>query len=160
MIPSIAEAAALIAARKLSPVELTEACLARAERLDGRLHAFIRLLPEEAWAAAREAEARIMRAGPRGPLDGIPAAHKDIYGTAGIPTTGHSRVLQDHLPAAIPFNLTGWPGITVPTGFGEGGLPVAMQLDGKPFAEPPLFRAADAYEKAHPWRATRPALAA
>jgi aspartyl-tRNA(Asn)/glutamyl-tRNA(Gln) amidotransferase subunit A len=100
MIPSIAEAAGLIAARKLSPVELTEACLARAERLDGQLHAFIRLMPEEARAAARAAEARIMREGPRGPLDGIPFAHKDIYGTAGIPTTGHSRVLQDHVPAA------------------------------------------------------------
>ncbi len=100
MIPSIAEAAALIAARKLSPVELTEDCLARAERLDGTLHAFIRLMPEEARAAARAAEARIMTDGPRGPLDGIPFAHKDIYGTAGIPTTGHSRVLQDHVPAA------------------------------------------------------------
>ena len=40
-----------------------------------------------------------MRDGPRGPLDGIPFAHKDIYCTAGIPTTAHSRVLQDHVPA-------------------------------------------------------------
>ena len=100
MIPSIAEAAALIAARKLSPVELTEACLGRAERLDGQLHAFIRLMPEEARAAARAAEARIVKEGPRGPLDGIPFAHKDIYGTAGIPTTAHSRVLQEHVPGA------------------------------------------------------------
>jgi aspartyl-tRNA(Asn)/glutamyl-tRNA(Gln) amidotransferase subunit A len=100
VIPSIAEAAALIAARKLSPVELAEACLARVERLEGQLHAFIRPMPEEARAAARAAEARIMRDGPRGPLDGIPFAHKDIYGTAGIPTTAHSRVLQDHVPGA------------------------------------------------------------
>jgi aspartyl-tRNA(Asn)/glutamyl-tRNA(Gln) amidotransferase subunit A len=98
VIPSIAEAGALIAARRLSPVELVEACLGRAERLDGQVHAFIRLMPEEARAAARAAEARIMRDGPRGPLDGIPIAHKDIYGTAGIPTTAHSRLLRDHVP--------------------------------------------------------------
>ncbi|MDB5374626.1 MAG: amidase family protein, partial [Belnapia sp.] len=58
----------------------------------------------------------------------------------------------------MPFNVTGWPGITLSTGSGEGGLPVAMQLVGKPFAEPTLFRAADAYEKAHNWRAKRPAM--
>ena len=56
----------------------------------------------------------------------------------------------------MPFNVTGWPGITVPTGFGDGGLPVAMQLVARPFAEPMLFRAADAYEKAHAWRAQAP----
>ncbi|WP_207802923.1 amidase [Roseicella frigidaeris] len=97
-IPTIAEAAAAIAARRLSPVELTEACLGRIERLDGTLHAFIRLEAEAARAAARAAEARIARDGPRGPLDGIPIAHKDIYCTAGIATTGHSRLLQDWVP--------------------------------------------------------------
>jgi aspartyl-tRNA(Asn)/glutamyl-tRNA(Gln) amidotransferase subunit A len=97
-IPTIAEAAAQIAAKQLSPVELTEACLARTEKLDGTLNAFIRLEAEGARAQARAAEARIMKAGPRGPLDGIPFAHKDIYCTAGIPTTGHSRVLQGHVP--------------------------------------------------------------
>lgn len=100
MIPTIAEAARRIAARELSPVELTQSCLVRIHRLDGQLHAFIRLEEDAALAAARAAEARIMRDGPRSPLDGIPFAHKDIYGTAGIPTTAHSRVLQDHVPAA------------------------------------------------------------
>jgi aspartyl-tRNA(Asn)/glutamyl-tRNA(Gln) amidotransferase subunit A len=99
-IPTIAEASAAIAARTLSPVELTEACLARVESMDGTLHAFIRLEAEGARAQAKAAEARIMRDGPRGPLDGIPFAHKDIYCTAGIPTTAHSRVLQDHVPTA------------------------------------------------------------
>jgi aspartyl-tRNA(Asn)/glutamyl-tRNA(Gln) amidotransferase subunit A len=99
-IPSIAEAAAAIAAKTLSPVELTEACLARVEALDGTLHAFIRLDAAGARAQAKAAEARIQRDGPRGPLDGIPFAHKDIYCTAGIPTTAHSKVLQDHVPTA------------------------------------------------------------
>ncbi|WP_149536313.1 amidase [Siccirubricoccus phaeus] len=98
MIPTIAEAAKLIAARKLSPLELAQECLARAHRLNGTLHAFIRFTEESALATAKAAEARIAREGPRGPLDGIPFAHKDIYCTAGIPTTGHSRVLQDYVP--------------------------------------------------------------
>ena len=46
----------------------------------------------------------------------------------------------------MPFNVTGSPAMSVCTGFGAGGLPVAMQLIGKPFAEPTLFRAAHAYE--------------
>ncbi|GGG43943.1 glutamyl-tRNA(Gln) amidotransferase subunit A [Caldovatus sediminis] len=98
MIPTIAEAARRIAARELSPVELVSACLRRAERLNPTLHAFIRLTPEAAMDQARAAEARIMREGPRGPLDGIPIAHKDIYETAGVPTTGHSRLLEHHVP--------------------------------------------------------------
>jgi aspartyl-tRNA(Asn)/glutamyl-tRNA(Gln) amidotransferase subunit A len=99
-IPTITEAGALFAARKLSPVELTEACLGRIRRMDGTLHAFIRLTEDGALATARAAEARMMKGEALGPLDGIPFAHKDIYCTAGIPTTGHSRVLQDHVPAA------------------------------------------------------------
>jgi len=57
------------------------------------------------------------------------------------------------------FNLTGYPAISVCTGFGVGGLPVAMQLAAKPFQEPTLFRAAHAYEQAMTWRQKRPALA-
>jgi aspartyl-tRNA(Asn)/glutamyl-tRNA(Gln) amidotransferase subunit A len=59
----------------------------------------------------------------------------------------------------MPFNVTGFPAISICTGFGEGGLPVAMQLAGKPFTEPTLLRAAHAYETAMPWRARRPAMA-
>jgi aspartyl-tRNA(Asn)/glutamyl-tRNA(Gln) amidotransferase subunit A len=100
MIPTIAEAAKLIAAKQLSPLELTEACLARAKALNPKLHAFIRMTEASALATARAATERIARSGPRGKLDGIPFAHKDIYCTAGIPTTGHSRVLLDHVPEA------------------------------------------------------------
>ncbi|WP_158291998.1 amidase [Paracraurococcus ruber] len=98
MIPTIAGAARAIAAKQLSPVELTEACLARVEALDGTLNAFIRLEAAGARAQAKAAEARVMKGESRGPLDGIPFAHKDIYCTAGIPTTAHSRVLKDHVP--------------------------------------------------------------
>jgi aspartyl-tRNA(Asn)/glutamyl-tRNA(Gln) amidotransferase subunit A len=59
----------------------------------------------------------------------------------------------------IPFNLTGYPAMSVSSGFGAGGLPVCIQLVGKPFAEPMLFRAAHAYETAIANRGRRPAAA-
>jgi aspartyl-tRNA(Asn)/glutamyl-tRNA(Gln) amidotransferase subunit A len=105
---TIAEASALIAARKLSPVELTQGCLDRVAARDGTLHAFILHTPERALAEARAAEARIMAGQSRGPLDGIPIAHKDIYCTAGLPTTAHSRLLQDFVPQADAFTVAKW----------------------------------------------------
>src|SRR5580692_140641 len=95
---TIAEAGALIGKRELSPVELTESRLARIERLDGKLHSFIRVLREPALTAARAAEAEIMAGNRRGPLHGIPIGLKDIYETKGVPTTGHSKILIDHVP--------------------------------------------------------------
>ena len=99
-IPTIAEASALIALRKLSPVELTRACLARIERLNGTLNAFIKVTPERALAEAKAAEAAIAAGGPKGPLHGIPIGHKDIFETKGLATTAHSKVLIDHVPQA------------------------------------------------------------
>jgi len=95
-----ADAAAAIAARKLSPVELTTALLERIAKLDPRLHVFIRLDAEAAMAAARAAEAEIMAGRPRGPLHGVPLGIKDIIDVAGLPTTCHSKILIDHVPAA------------------------------------------------------------
>jgi len=100
MIPTIAEASAAIAARELSPVALTEACLERVRRLDPTLHAFIAVTEERALSEASAAAARAAAGKRFGPLDGIPFAHKDIYETAGLATTAHSRVLQHHVPAA------------------------------------------------------------
>ena len=59
----------------------------------------------------------------------------------------------------MPCNVTGFPAISICTGFGQGGLPVSMQLAAKPFSEPTLFRAAHAYETAMAWRSRRPAMA-
>jgi aspartyl-tRNA(Asn)/glutamyl-tRNA(Gln) amidotransferase subunit A len=107
-LPTIAEAARLLAAREVSPVELAEAALRRAERLNPTLHAFIRLTPERALSDARAAEARHLAGEARGPLDGVPVAHKDIFETAGIPTTGHSRVLEHHVPARDAATVRQW----------------------------------------------------
>ncbi len=95
---TIAEAASLIAQRKLSPVELTRACLDRIERLDGALHAFLHLDAGRALEKARAAEAAIQKDGPRGKLHGIPIGLKDIYDTKDMPTTAHSRQLEGRMP--------------------------------------------------------------
>ncbi|HEY6336205.1 MAG TPA: amidase [Alphaproteobacteria bacterium] len=97
-IQTIAEAGRLIAARKLSPVELAKACLARIERLNGTLNAFIRVTAERALAEAKVAEAALMAGKSKGALHGIPIAHKDIYCTKGLATTAHSKLLADHVP--------------------------------------------------------------
>ena len=95
---SIAEAGRLIAAKKLSPVELTRALLARIAAVDPRLNAFLLVTDRQALADARATE-RALAAGKRGPLLGIPVAYKDIYETAGVRTTAHSRILADNVPA-------------------------------------------------------------
>jgi aspartyl-tRNA(Asn)/glutamyl-tRNA(Gln) amidotransferase subunit A len=98
-IPTIAEAAALIAAKKLSPVELTKACLARMHATEDTIHAFVLPTEERALADARAAEAAIMKDGPRGPMHGIPIGLKDIVDTAGLATTCQSAILQDNVPS-------------------------------------------------------------
>ena len=95
---SIAEAAQLISGKRLSPVELTRAYLDRIERLNGTLHAYVRVLHDDAMAAARAAEAEIMAGNRRGPLHGIPIGLKDIYNTAGIPTEGGSKSCLGRVP--------------------------------------------------------------
>jgi aspartyl-tRNA(Asn)/glutamyl-tRNA(Gln) amidotransferase subunit A len=97
---TVAEAAELLRGRKFSPVEYTKALIARVERHDGQLNAFLRFTPEIALEDARRAEAEIARGGWRGPLHGVPYALKDIFDYAGLPTTGHSKILKDNVAAA------------------------------------------------------------
>src|SRR6476660_9304358 len=83
---SIEEAGRRIRARQLSPVELTRAYLARIEKFNPRLNAYITVTAEQALAQARALEAEIAAGRRRGPLHGIPIAHKDNIDTAGIRT--------------------------------------------------------------------------
>jgi aspartyl-tRNA(Asn)/glutamyl-tRNA(Gln) amidotransferase subunit A len=76
-----------IAARKISPVEATQEHLARIERLDGRIRAFITVDAEGALAAARALEAELIAGRSRGPLHGVPLAHKDLCHVPGLPTS-------------------------------------------------------------------------
>ncbi|MDP1749107.1 MAG: amidase [Reyranella sp.] len=96
---TIAEASKLIAARKLSPVELTEACLGRIASLDHLLDSFVTLTAERARTEAKAAEAAVMAGQPLGRLHGIPYCLKDIFDTAGIRTTAMSKLLADNVPA-------------------------------------------------------------
>jgi aspartyl-tRNA(Asn)/glutamyl-tRNA(Gln) amidotransferase subunit A len=95
---TIVEAAKLIAARKLSPVELTEALLSRITVLDPQLNAFITVTADLARKQARQAEQEIVKGHYRGPLHGIPFALKDIYNTRGILTSGGSRICLNNVP--------------------------------------------------------------
>jgi len=96
---TIAEAGRLIAAKRLSPVELVKLLLARIEALDARLNAFLLVTERQALTAARAAERAVM-AGRRTPLLGIPVGYKDIYETAGVRTTAHSKILAENVPQA------------------------------------------------------------
>jgi aspartyl-tRNA(Asn)/glutamyl-tRNA(Gln) amidotransferase subunit A len=100
---TIAEASRLIADRKLSPVELTEAYLARIAAFDGQLDSFVTLTADRARAEAAAAEAEIASTGPLGPLHGIPYCLKDIFDTAGIRTTAMSKLLADNVPTRDSF---------------------------------------------------------
>jgi aspartyl-tRNA(Asn)/glutamyl-tRNA(Gln) amidotransferase subunit A len=95
----IAQAQALFKSRKLSPVELAEALIRRAEALDPLIHAFVTPTPEIALQRARDAEQHYMRGDAGGyALAGIPYGLKDIIGTAGVRTTGQSRIFEHHVP--------------------------------------------------------------
>jgi aspartyl-tRNA(Asn)/glutamyl-tRNA(Gln) amidotransferase subunit A len=105
MIPSVLPEVFTIAAAseqmrtgKLSPVELTEQCLARIERFNPRLNAFITVTADLAREQARTAEREIRDGKWRGPLHGLPIALKDIVDTAGIRTTAASALFADRVP--------------------------------------------------------------
>jgi aspartyl-tRNA(Asn)/glutamyl-tRNA(Gln) amidotransferase subunit A len=99
---TIEELAALLAKRKISPVELAEFFLRRIERENPALNAFLTVTAEPAIAAARRAEKSFLRPRSRrenSPLLGIPITLKDNIGTRGIRTTAGSKILRDFVPA-------------------------------------------------------------
>jgi len=96
---TIAQAAAQIRARRLSPVELTQAVLARIDQVEPKVRAFITLTRDGALEAARAAEREIAAGRYRGPLHGIPVAVKDTHYTRGIRTTCASPVHAEFVPS-------------------------------------------------------------
>ena len=97
---TIAELGKLYRQRELSPVEVTKALLDRIARHDAKLRSFLLVTEGVALAEAAEAERAQMAGALRGPMHGIPYALKDIIETAGVRTTGHSKLRQDYVPAA------------------------------------------------------------
>ena len=95
---SLCEAADAVANGDLSATDLVEAALARIDRLDPELHAFVRLDAEDALAQAREMDRNSGRNGAAGPLVGVPLAHKDMYYRAGKVSSCGSRIRREFRP--------------------------------------------------------------
>ena len=94
---SLTRMAELVRTRQISPVELTETHLQRIEALQPKINAFVRVLYDEARAAATDAEAAVMRGAELGPLHGVPVTVKDSFDMAGLPTWCGSRFRLDQV---------------------------------------------------------------
>jgi aspartyl-tRNA(Asn)/glutamyl-tRNA(Gln) amidotransferase subunit A len=97
---SIGEAASLLRRREISPVDLVNVSLARMERWNSEMHAFLSILAEPARRRAKLAEKEILRGQDRGPLHGIPVSLKDNFFTRGVRTTAGSKILHGFVPEA------------------------------------------------------------
>src|SRR3990172_8003352 len=95
---SLADVGALIRSKAISPVEVTDAALARIEQLNPRLNALWTVTADLAREQARAAETEIAKGEYRGPLHGVPVALKDLIYTRGIRTTAGSKILADFVP--------------------------------------------------------------
>ena len=95
--PDLAQASQAVQTKEASPVDMTQACLDRIERLNPQVNAFITVTPDAALEEARKAEAEIKRGEWKGPLHGMPLAVKDLVETAGVKTTAASKVLANNV---------------------------------------------------------------
>jgi aspartyl-tRNA(Asn)/glutamyl-tRNA(Gln) amidotransferase subunit A len=142
---SATELARMIAAREVSPLEVVRAHLERITALDGSLRTFITLTADAALAAAAAAEAAVVAGRPLGPLHGVPLGLKDLYDTAGVRTTGGSRILADRVPAADA---------TVVRRLREAGMIVLGKLNMVEFAYGPEGLNPHYGHPRNPWDAT------
>ncbi len=95
---SAVKARALIGAKKLSPIELMDSCIARIEAVDPAVNCMVARDFDHAREAARVAEAAVLRGDALGPLHGLPVGVKDLEETAGLRTTFGSPIFADHVP--------------------------------------------------------------
>src|SRR5215213_6867008 len=100
---SVADGAALLRAKKLSPVEWTKALLDRIAAIDSSYNAFLTVMADKALAQAKTAEAEITKGQWRGPMHGVPYAAKDIFDIEGLATTCQSKIRQDHCATSDAF---------------------------------------------------------
>jgi len=95
---SAGEMAAAVKKKKLSPVEIVDAILARIEKVNPKVNAYCTVVPEMAREAAKKAETEVMRGEEIGPLHGVPVSIKDLTLTAGIRTTWGSKIYEHFVP--------------------------------------------------------------
>ena len=141
---SASDLARRIAAKELSAVEAVGEFIARADALEPGVGAFITRTSEQAMAAARAADAELAAGQPRGPLHGVPLGVKDIYWSAGVPTTSGSALDAEFVPeedatavrllreaGAIPVGKTN----TVEFAFGPTGSNETYGMPRNPWGE-------------------------
>ena len=95
---SATEMAAAVKKKKLSPVEIVDALLARIDKVNPKVNAYCTVVPEMARGAAKKAETEVMRGEKVGPLHGVPVSIKDLTITAGIRTTWGSKIYEHFVP--------------------------------------------------------------
>ena len=139
---SAAELAGMIARRAVSPVEIADLVLARIDKTQPKINAFITACAEEARAAAKEAETVVMRGDSLGPLHGVPFAVKDLVNTKGVRTTFGSFALADNVPATDSVSVARLKR----TGAILVGKTTTPEFGHKCFTEAPLFG-----RTANPW---------
>jgi len=99
---SLVQASELIQQRKITPSQLVRVFIDRVERLNPKTNAFVTTTLESASQAAHRLSKELDQGHCRGPLHGIPIAHKDVFLTQGVRTTAHSRQLRDWTPQVVP----------------------------------------------------------
>ncbi len=95
---SACEMAAAVKKKKLSPVEVVDAVLARIDKINPKVNAYCTVVPEMARERARQAETEVMKGERIGPLHGVPVSIKDLTLTSGIRTTWGSKIYQNFVP--------------------------------------------------------------
>jgi aspartyl-tRNA(Asn)/glutamyl-tRNA(Gln) amidotransferase subunit A len=98
---SISELGAGYRRHELSPVDVTDACLASIKRTEPDLHAWVEISADDAREAAGAAEAELLSGIDRGPLHGVPVGIKDIFDVEGLPTRCGSPARANHAPADL-----------------------------------------------------------
>ncbi len=96
---SLCEVAEAIRKKRVSSLEVTQACIERAKAVQPAVNCFIAIEEEEVLRAARAADRAVKRGAKLGPLHGVPLAHKDMFYRAGRICTGGSKILRDYRPA-------------------------------------------------------------
>ena len=132
----------MIRSGEISPVEVIEAHLSRIRATEPVLNSFITVLPDEAIAAARQAERDIRAGRYRGPLHGIPVGLKDLFNTGGVRTTSGSRIYDNYIPAED---------CTVAARFREAGAILLGKLNMHQFAYGPTGENPDYGHMHNPW---------
>ena len=143
---TVAELSACFRKKELSPVEVTEAYLARIEAHDDRLNAFLTVTKEAARRAAKQAEKELRQGKDRGPFHGIPVALKDLIEIEGVPMTAGSSILEHNVSKVTA---------TVAEKLREAGAVILGKTNLQEFARGPTGVDSHFGATSNPWDVTR-----